>query len=597
MSSGCFVAPSSYKMASSQLTEEEQEALNEMQSATGSSGMGDTRAQGDPHWLANGAEVELFDLQSAKSLNGQHAEVVGFDDDTRRYRVKLHSDGITKKVGRKNLHLLPPLIQGDHDPEVQYDSRSVTSLPLPSLAAQQDLMSGVSAQIVPVIPAKETVLQAITSIHHSVVALQQRCTARQAGMEVAGDICDVHIRLIQSVDLYLEQKELYEKANGADEEIETQGAQAMETFEKCKELYESVRSWKEMAKDECKMTMYSIQKHGVLGTLKNEIVAVGDDVVDLGNQTGDILRTSSTTVPHLMRTATGNISGAVQTGGQVAMTAASTAISRSQQNAGNMLAEQILRPVQRVWHLIVTAFVLCFILPMFALRAYAPLNSVVANLGLLYSFVCLCCPPRCARGRAGKAGLLVLWPLILVVLPISLHFWLLNASTGDSSRTLPASQSSKLLRPVAGEVSPRDDASRSGSKHASHDAPSHSQWVDALNVGNLLSGENPSHKSQDKAQAKDKETSRFARVKTPHFSDLTNAVTAGKKTDGNAFVRQPEQFSRGVWQIWYFIFGKGGQENAFVLRKPDYASQWRLRRRRITSYTAHEQQSQWFSEI
>jgi len=74
----------------------------------------------------------------------------------------------------------------------------------------------------------------------------------------------------------------------------------METFEKCKELYESVRSWKEMAKDECKMTMYSIQKHGVLGTLKNEIVAVGDDVVDLGNQTGDILRTSSTTVPHLM---------------------------------------------------------------------------------------------------------------------------------------------------------------------------------------------------------------------------------------------------------------------------------------------------------
>merc|ERR1712008_657590 len=61
-----------------------------------------------------------------------------------------------------------------------------------------------------------------------------------------------------------------------------------------------------------------------------------------------------------------------------------------------------------------------------ALRAYAPLNSVVANVGLVYTMLCLCCPPRCASGRCGKAGLLVLWPLLMVVLPLALHYWLLH---------------------------------------------------------------------------------------------------------------------------------------------------------------------------
>ena len=57
-----------------------------------SSQLPDRRSEGDPAWLANGAQVELHSLQKAQTLNGQRGEIVGFDDKQLRYRVRLHSD-------------------------------------------------------------------------------------------------------------------------------------------------------------------------------------------------------------------------------------------------------------------------------------------------------------------------------------------------------------------------------------------------------------------------------------------------------------------------------------------------------------------------
>ena len=41
-----------------------------------SSHLPDRRSDGDPEWLANGAQVELHSLQKAQALNGQRGEIV-----------------------------------------------------------------------------------------------------------------------------------------------------------------------------------------------------------------------------------------------------------------------------------------------------------------------------------------------------------------------------------------------------------------------------------------------------------------------------------------------------------------------------------------
>jgi len=104
----------------------------------------------------------------------------------------------------------------------------------------------------------------------------------------------------------------------------------------------------------------------------------------------------------------------------------------------NAIVDQIVAPVKRTWSLVVVGFLLCFIVPLFALRAYAPLNSVVSNLGVVYAAAMIVCPPRFASGRRGRTILLALWPLFLVVFPLALHYWLLHPPAAGPARQVEA---------------------------------------------------------------------------------------------------------------------------------------------------------------
>merc|ERR1712008_206957 len=132
-----------------------------------------------------------------------------------------------------------------------------------------------------------------------------------------------------------------------------------------------------------------------------------------------------------------------------------------------------------------------------ALRAYAPLNSVVANVGLVYTMLCLCCPPRCASGRCGKAGLLVLWPLLMVVLPLALHYWLLHPEMfrreGSSQLGNPgklfdfwSSQPPRLPQPAESTDTPKSGtAAKLGEERGSkavHQDASPVAWVDPRGI-------------------------------------------------------------------------------------------------------------------
>jgi len=201
---------------------------------------------------------------------------------------------------------------------------------------------------------------------------------------------------------------------------------ALQNAEDSLEDYQKIRTWAEMGMDEINLTKYSIGKHGVMGTLKNEFVEVGRDVAEVGGGAATIVHSHARNVPKYVRQASTTLVETAQVTGTTVAQASSSAVTRGNQHAQTALHNQLIGPVKRTWHLLVTGVFVCYILPLFALRAYSPLNSVVANVGLVYTAFCLCCPPRCASGRHAKAGLLVLWPLLLVVLPLAVHYWLLH---------------------------------------------------------------------------------------------------------------------------------------------------------------------------
>jgi len=429
--------------AKGDLSAEEAEALRQMQEV--SCKLPDLRSEGDSRWLANGAQVELHGLQKAQTLNGLRGEIIGFDDKQLRYRVRLHSDNTVKVVAKKNLRLLTleDLQPAPMAAPATQLSGSTRSLPAPSQS--RDLVPAGAPQM-PGPPVgritREMVLKAVDRVKVDTVALQQRIAARQAGGGMTtSDICDVYLRLVASEESYREVKELYQRQNGRDEELELLGNAALESSEVVAEQYFEVRSWQEYFQDEVNVTKYSVKKHGILGTLKNEVVEVGNDVKDLGRGAATVVQSGREQVPHLVRAATDTVGNVVQTGSAAAASTGASFAARSQEHLTTAVHETVVAPVKRAWHMMATGFILCVLVPLFALRTYAPLNSVVSNLGLLWLLICTCCPPRGMNGRAGKSALLLLYPLITVVLPLALHYWAthpqLSQDVGDMFRRLP----------------------------------------------------------------------------------------------------------------------------------------------------------------
>jgi len=432
------------------MSPEDEEALRLMQEEEGGYD-GDLRGEGDPDWLANGAQIELFGLQSdkAKVLNGQTAEVIGFDNEHRRYRVRLHSDSTVKVVSKKNMRLLPP---EEDEPAEAFQAPgpptgTVRLGPAPIPPGQGQLQTLAPTASVELVPTVGTVRRSIDKVSQCTRVLAQHCELRRSGV-TGNAMSDVYLALNVAMDTYTEVIDMYEAAYGGTEDganasmdMRRLGDAACRTADEYIESYQGLRSWAEYAADEVNLTRYSIRKHGVVGTLKNEFVEVGRDVAEIGGGAATLARTGAGHVPHIVRSATGTLGDAVQQGSQVAVTATSGVISRSQRQARQALEDQLLTPIKRTWHLVVTGFLLCYLIPLFGLRTYAPLNSVVSNLGLVYAGVCICCPPRCARSRCRKGGMLILWPLCMVVMPLALHYWLTHppapARSHDSGRSAP----------------------------------------------------------------------------------------------------------------------------------------------------------------
>jgi len=410
--------------------------------------MDDQRGEGDPDWLGNGSQIKLVDLQAANHLNGKVAEVIGFDNNLRRYRVQLHDGGTVKVVAKKNLQLLEPLMMqpaglaprppfavpvggnGDRE-QVALSSR----VPMPSHLPLAQLL-----------PSRETVNKAAQTAMLNVEELRNWCERRQRGDEQAIDaeLSDVFLRVNVSVDTLIEVMELYRSSEGEDEEFQRLGEQALKTFDECAELYCSVRSWTELGKDELNLTKLNVKKRGLLGLLREEVADMGKDAGQLIQATSEVVRNrapqASEQGREIIRSAHDAAYGLhyMRRNSQAAVNAAHTRVQQS-----------FVEPVRRTWSLIVAAFFVCFLIPLFALRAYAPMNSVVSNLGIVYSVVVLICPPRCAQSRRMRACLLVLWPVFLVALPVAVHYWLTHPRCWENLRSQLNRRSSPKLEDTA----------------------------------------------------------------------------------------------------------------------------------------------------
>eukprot|EP00928_Gymnodinium_smaydae_P017454 TRINITY_DN16677_c0_g1_i1.p1 TRINITY_DN16677_c0_g1~~TRINITY_DN16677_c0_g1_i1.p1 ORF type:complete len:772 (-),score=195.39 TRINITY_DN16677_c0_g1_i1:121-2373(-) len=437
----------------------------------------DQRCSGDPAWLSDDQLVQLFGLQAVPELNGELGRVIGFDDAVGRYRVRLLSGDGVKKITRKNLRPL----DAEEAAASTSASASTARFVAPAAAAPSTPAASPSpaASSPSAAPTANDVRAAIDAIRRAVAVLELHCSARERGLAVqrgpfgvhGESISDVFLRLVTAVDIYEEVAEARRKAfrrppparpvpaagsgssgsemrpgaaaaaaaaataaavapavDTEDAMLLAEAARALEQFEAVEERYRGLRTWAEMAQDEMNITRFNFQKHGVVGTLKQEFVEVGRDVADISRDATEALQeaVAASEAPQRLRRASTAVGGAVQQHTTAAAAAAGGCLVRGQQQAADAFQERLLAPVKRVWRLFALGLLLCFIIPLFALRTYSPLNSVVANLGLVYGAACIMCPPTWARRRGARAALLILWPLLFVLLPLVLHYWWLH---------------------------------------------------------------------------------------------------------------------------------------------------------------------------
>merc|ERR1712079_685258 len=114
---------------------------------------------------------------------------------------------------------------------------------------------------------------------------------------------DSYMGLNTAIDTYLEVVERYQTAYSMEEELKALGSTAMQNAEECLEEYQKIRTWTEMGIDETNLTKYSIRKHGLVGTLKNEFVEVGRDVAEAGGGAASLVRSAAGAVSRNVRQA------------------------------------------------------------------------------------------------------------------------------------------------------------------------------------------------------------------------------------------------------------------------------------------------------
>jgi len=420
----------------------------------------DLRSEGDPDWVANGTQIVLFGLVAAQELNGKNADVIGYCDENRRYRVRLHSSGAIKVVAKKNMQICREQPQAfsllsDLRPVRHLSTPQLISEPAPEMhgwrsqgapafaVLQRPESNGQLAAVEPAVSRAE-VLQELAVFHGHFLELQQIIHAREQGSnEGTTSMSDVFQRCNQCSDRLADTFEQYERASGLDEELRAASTEVQDAFEACYDTYCRVRSWTELAQDEFNLTRHNIERRGVVATIKQEFTEVSRDVVDVTTSAAEIARRSSQHVAPLVRTTTQSLNESIQTG----ISSTSDAVQSTRQQAGSLIEEQVTRRIKRVWHLLFSSLILCWLLPLCALRPYHPLNSVVANMGVVWGVFWVFCPPRSALHRAKRFAMLVLWPLVMVALPIAVNYWwTLSGGFGKPFKT----QRGLLRRPSEG---------------------------------------------------------------------------------------------------------------------------------------------------
>lgn len=278
---------------------------------------------GDPHWLTEGSRVALQNLKSAQQLNGQVGIVIGFDDDTGRYRVCLHEgDGRAKLVAKKNLRLLTMENKTIPTPAASTNDSRPSSAPSPEQSLHGvvrtdgtetgNRASNASADLVD----PEVVWRSLNLVDQEKRSLWASCDRRQLH-GTPGDEREVWLRLNIAVDAYREVAERYEEDHGQDAALKAAELNVFSDYERCLEVYSSMRSWLEMTQDELSLARRSVQQHGLMRTLAMECMEVTHDVASVAEVTSDVVRRGSEVAPGIMREASNSVWQRTQAAGEL----------------------------------------------------------------------------------------------------------------------------------------------------------------------------------------------------------------------------------------------------------------------------------------
>mmetsp|Transcript_53810 Transcript_53810/g.125791 ORF Transcript_53810/g.125791 Transcript_53810/m.125791 type:complete len:460 (-) Transcript_53810:49-1428(-) len=348
----------------------------------------------DPDWLATGARVRLQGFER-QEFNGRLAEVLGYDPESGRYRIKLDTDGKVVKALREKLVIDAPLaVQGfSHVPD-------------------------------------RTVVQGqISAVRQNAEKLRIGCQAREKGVQT--DLSDMFHVLILSSDAAEDVLEMHTSAYGRQELLATELQEALDSSLLAQEWYEGLRWTSERIQDELWLFQHQRQRHGLLGMLRQEVVDTCQDVQGLAADTTHILRQGSTVVaekaqnvPHLARSATGVVGSGLQNTVQAARHAATTYADQASQNTFLAMRDKIVTNLYHALRILGWGLFLCCVVPYFAV------HSLAAILGVLWMAMCVFCPPQIRGRRCSRMGMLVVWPVLCLGLPHLLRYVLQNPQLG-----------------------------------------------------------------------------------------------------------------------------------------------------------------------
>mmetsp|Transcript_61939 Transcript_61939/g.114964 ORF Transcript_61939/g.114964 Transcript_61939/m.114964 type:complete len:483 (-) Transcript_61939:54-1502(-) len=392
----------------------------------------DSRADADANWLATGARVRLQGFER-QEFNGQRAEVLGFDEASGRYRIKLDSDGRVVKALREKL---------------------VVDAPHTALAVQ-----GFSN-----VPDRMVVQGQISAVRQNAQKLFYGCQEREKGAQ--NDLSQMFHVLILSSDAAEDILAMHESAYGRQELLQTQLQDSLDRSLEAQEWYEGLRLLGERLQDELWLFQHQRQRHGLLGMLRQEVAdtcqdvqgLVADtcqDVQSLAADTTNIIRQSSTVVaekaPHLARSATGAVGSGLQNTMQAARQAASSYADKASQNTFQAMRDKVVTNVYAALRILGWGLFLCCVIPYFAV------HSLAAILGVLWMAMCVFCPPQIRGRRCSRMGMLVVWPFLCLGAPQLLRYMLQNPQLGPyaAAALRQAGRAAMSIRHVVKYLPPR----------------------------------------------------------------------------------------------------------------------------------------------